>query len=146
MEVSYAFFARAAEQSPDGTLHVFGADFDTLQVDAFPALTPFNLVVKFVCRQFERGETRRIAIDLTRPKGARSQVAEKQIVLGAGVAEHDQDFGASLVVLIGMLFEAAGSYSFHVLVDGVEMKMLRLRVLPTSAAPIATDVAERQNA
>ena len=46
MEIEYAFLARAADASPDGTLSVLGAGFDVVRSRNFPKSFPFTVVTK----------------------------------------------------------------------------------------------------
>ena len=46
MEIEYAFLARAAEASPDGTLSMLGAGFEVVRSRTFPKSLPFTVVVK----------------------------------------------------------------------------------------------------
>jgi len=48
MEIEYGFLARAAEISPDGTLSVLGAGFDTVRSPAYPRAFPITLVVRVI--------------------------------------------------------------------------------------------------
>jgi hypothetical protein len=47
MELSFAFFASAAEVSPDGRFNLLGGGVDRLQVSTLPTFLPASLVVRF---------------------------------------------------------------------------------------------------
>lgn len=46
MEIEYAFLARAAEASPDGTLSMLGAGFEVVRSPRFPLSIPVSFVVR----------------------------------------------------------------------------------------------------
>ena len=144
MELSYAFLARAAEQAQDGTMHVFGADFDTIQLPAFPAMAPtFALLISFACRPDELGDVHEVEIQIEDPHGVRSRAAEKQLVVGEGLAETKRRFRASLLIMIGMLFSEAGEYRFMISVDGSVVKTLPLLAVQAALKPAEKVDAER---
>ncbi len=46
MEIEYAFLARAAEASSDGTLSMLGAGFEVVRSPRFPVSIPISVVVR----------------------------------------------------------------------------------------------------
>ena len=46
MEIEYAFLARAADASPDGSVSVLGLGFETVRLQTFPQSIPLTIVVR----------------------------------------------------------------------------------------------------
>jgi hypothetical protein len=69
MELSFAFFASAAEVSPDGRFNLLGGEVDRLQVSALPAFLPASLVVRFTVPPEEAGREHRLGVVFAAPEG-----------------------------------------------------------------------------
>ncbi len=126
MQLAYAFLARSAEVTTDGTLQVLGGDFDVLQVESFPAkIPPFVLVAKFACPISEYGTEHVVSIDMTDPSGERVELMPPN-KLNLSPMARDRDFGASLLVHVAAQFEEPGKYTYHILADEKEIKAIPL--------------------
>ncbi len=129
MRLSYAFLANAAEFTPaDGRVWVLGGDFDTLAATAFPATHPvMTLVVKISAEPTECHREHRLRIELIDSDGTQIQQIQAQFTpevrpqyphrsVGIGVAMNFQ----------GITFPRPSNYSFHILVDDLELGTVAL--------------------
>lgn len=128
MELDYAFFAERAGALSDGRLCVFGADADAIHVDAVPALFHSTLVCRFLLRPDEPLEGHAVSVDGTKPDGERSNLMTTPLNTVRNITVPTMPSGARLLVNVFVTFSLLGIYQFHISVDGVEVKTLRLHV------------------
>ena len=141
MEISYAFFAEAAQLMPDGRLNILGADLHTLQ---FQGPSPWHgptmsLLVSLRLQREECGQLYRFVADLIAPGGrALEPHIENDFV--APVLENPDTVGQMNIVLQmqGVSFPEAGVYHMHVRVEDQERRVVlekRIRLRVTDAVP-----------
>ena len=130
MELVYAFLALNADRSADGKLHVFGGDFDTMQVSALPGLVPpFSAVVKMRVRPDEFMMPHTFKLDISRPDGVRRESPVTHPLPVTQNARNPEADSYSLVIAaIQTAFEIPGEYTFHIVVDEHDVAHLPLFV------------------
>lgn len=132
MELDYAFLAERADRLHDNRLVVFGGDSDTIEAERLPALIQLNLVARFLLAPDEPLEGHGFAIEITNARGERKKAAEGQLNTARDELEPDHPSGASLIVNTVLKIGNAGTILIHLIVDGREVKTLRLRVRATN--------------
>jgi hypothetical protein len=135
MEVDLALLADAATIDGSGKLNILGI-FDRLTTSSFPTRHPrLSLVLRFSAGVQEVGK-HQIAIQLKAPDGKQLVRIDGEMNLAPGSRMAG---GAVLVPHVlnmdGLIFPAAGRYSFDVRVDGEHHVTIPLSVLgPESTA------------
>lgn len=133
MEVDLALLADAATIDGSGKLNILGI-FDRLTTSSFPTRHPrLSLVLRFSAGVQDVGK-HEIAIDLKAPDGKQLVHIDGEMKLAPGPRASG---GAVLVPHVlnmdGLIFPAAGRYSFDVRVDGEHHVTISLSVLGPEA-------------
>jgi hypothetical protein len=128
MELSFAFLAKMADHLADGQLLLIGPDFDAVACSQFPVQIPISIAIKLFAEPREINKPHTLRIELTKPDGSRGIIGiESEIATRVNEFDPTRRSGASIVVnMLGMVFESAGDYLFHVIVDDREVKSLSL--------------------
>ena len=136
MELVFAFLTTAAEQAIGGSLHLFGADFDTVGASSFPLhMPPFTLVAKFRFSPEEVSVDHKLSVFLDEPNGETVSIVEPtKINLTLNGNDPTRPAAGTVLLKIGMKFETPGEYRFNIKVDGVAVTTLPL-VLQQSDEP-----------
>lgn len=139
MELEYAFLALNADRSKDGKLFIFGADFDEMRVSSLPGeVPPFVAVVKFRVRPDEANIQHQISIGVSNPEGKRSPgELPRPLATERNPRNPENDSFSQVIAVIQTTFDLPGEYTFHFVVDGVELGRLPLFV--SVAAPNPED-------
>jgi hypothetical protein len=142
MEISYAFFAEAAQITSDGRLNILGADLHTFQFSGGPPWT-LGMMFLVVSTRFPRedcGHLYHFTADLIAPDGNRIEPHIENAFV-APVPEREDAIGKMTIVLqlTGVTLPAPGVYFMHIQVADRERnvaqeKRLRLRVTEASEA------------
>jgi hypothetical protein len=137
MELSYAFFAHAAEFSPDGKLSVLSGDLDTLFSEVFPFTHPaIALVVKLLIRPEECPREYQFRAEIVDPHG---EVIPPKISFpftpNLGCYRPDDIVGMGLSIhLQGITFPVSGKYVLQMWVDDQPLgRPVTLHLAPESA-------------
>lgn len=136
MRLAYSFLATSAEFTPhDGRVWVLGGDFDTITAAETPATHPsMALVVKLIVQPTECQREHRLRIELIDSDGV--QVHPE--IMGAFTPVVRQDFphrpvGVGMALTFQQLrLPQYGDYSFHILVDDLELGTLPLYLVRPS--------------
>jgi hypothetical protein len=143
MQLAFAFLSRAAERSQDGTIHAFGAGFDSVQLPHIPtASTPMALVAKFRCEPRERGQVHEVGVDLSDPAGKVAHLVSERLVIGDGTGTTNWPLAATLVAAIDAPFEVEGEHVFHVSLDGTQIASLPLNVLVNGTRKVTAEAMQ----
>jgi hypothetical protein len=136
MEISYAFFAEAAQITSDGRLNILGADLPILTVKGQPPWS-VGMIFLVVSIQFESedgGHLYHFTADLIAPEGERIEPHMEQDFV-APVPENAERIGRMSVVLqlTGLSLPGSGVYHMQVRVEDrerniVQERLVRLRV------------------
>lgn len=135
MKLMYALLASGAEFTPDGRLWVLGGDIDMFYTQDTPAILPtLTLALKLLVLPRECGIEHQLRIRLTnannvsiRPDTSlaftpyiRPEYPHRAIGVGLSFAFQQ------------VQFEHLGEYTFHILIDSVELGTLSLTITPTA--------------
>lgn len=148
MQLDFAFLANVADYLQDGRLVIFGADIDGLQCPRLPALAPqLCLVAKFWVSPDEPTEGHTLSVDLTKPNGERAHLCANeplQAVRNRSDTTGPSSAQAAVALVAG--FDAAGTYRFHVIADGQEVKEVpfHVNVAPDPIAKNAEQIRQRE--
>lgn len=128
MDVDLALLCDAATVDASGKLNILGV-FDRIGVSEFPARHGrLSLVVRFRGDVSDVGE-HDLAIRLLDPDGEELFSADGKLELGAGAhAARDAIRVPRVLNFDGLVFQAAGRYTFDIAVDGVHEVSIPLTV------------------
>ena len=135
-DIEFAFIADAAETTPGQKFHVLGGGVSRIGGPGFPLRHPHLALV--ICLQVatsEFGREHEVRIVLHGPDGQEVAGAVGRIA-AAGAGDGRPAFVTFSVDLWSIVFPDPGDYSFRLLVNGAERKLLPL-VLSLDAAPAA---------
>jgi hypothetical protein len=129
MEISYAFFAEAAQNTSDGRLNILGADISALNM---PCKGPWTTNIFFLASiHFEReecGRLYRLTVDLLAPNGSRIDPHIENNFVAAVPDEPDLLTKMTMVLhLGGISFPTAGLYYMSFRVEDPERNVARER-------------------
>lgn len=133
MEVDLAVIADAANVSQEGKLNVLGI-FDTIWGTRFPLRHGTMVFVVRVEGTFAEQGDHRLELRLIDADGAQIFKAEGPLRL-AGATPGRPLKPHIILGLSGVVFPAAGDYSFEVLIDGVHKRSVPLYVAQTPGPP-----------
>lgn len=129
MELEYAILADRADFTSDGALVLFGGDLDSIAVSEFPQIVQATLVVRLLLDPEEEPTGHTFGLHCTDAHGKHTPIVENRpIRTGRNLDEPDQPSGTRLILGLTFVAAAAGLHVFHLLVDGCEVKRIRLRV------------------
>ena len=133
MQLDFAFLANFANHLQDGRLVIFGADIDGMECVGFPALaSQLVLVAKFWVFPDEPTDGHRLSIDLTKADGQRIPlITDEPLEAIRNHRNPDRPSAAQAIVNLMMNFQAAGTYLFHLCIDGEEVKAVPFHVTLT---------------
>jgi len=132
MQLAYAMFADAAQLGPDGKISMVGGDFDTISVAEFPAQQPYlSIVIRLNVAPTECDKTHQLRVALTPPgQGAVISTVNASFTPHVPASDTSRPIRSVLVVnLIGLQFEAPGTYTCHLTVDGQSVADLPLHLV-----------------
>jgi hypothetical protein len=130
MHAAFAFIAKAAEVSVDKTFHVFGADFNTIEVSHLPVVIPsVALVVKLIMEREEANAEHYFKLALSGPTGDRCNLVQRFpfSARGADLKEWSSP-SVTISVTFSPSIQTDGLHWLHLLVDETEIKKLPLCV------------------
>jgi hypothetical protein len=133
MEVSYAFFAEAAQVTSDGRLNILGADLQTLSFQGPPpwAVPTLFLVATLRLDREDCGRLYHFTGYLTAPDGNRVEPHIETDVVAPTLVGQDTVGRMSIVVqMTGTTFPAPGVYHFRFNVQDRERNTGLDRSLP----------------
>jgi hypothetical protein len=137
MELAFAFLAEKAEHSEAKQLWVAAADFDRLTALALPAKSQFCIVLKLRISPEDLGRRHTVRFEHTEPRGQRSRLTEDTEFRTAPDPEvPGRATGASIIGNIGVVLNEPGEHTFHVIIDGHEIKSLPLLVEVKPPQPV----------
>jgi hypothetical protein len=133
MQLAYAMFADAAQVGADGKVSIIGGDFDTINAPSFPALHPnLAIVLRLSITKDECGQEHRLSISLSGPLG-RNLLPEP--LTGSFTPQIPPDYAEGpiraifVVNIASLVFEIAGTYRFHIAVDGKSVGEVQLHLV-----------------
>jgi hypothetical protein len=147
MELAYAFFAEAAQITPDGRVNVLGGDLRSWQ-GKFPLVVPsVAFVATIVLEDHEREATHHFLAQIVQPDGlALEPRLETEFKAPPPVNPELKAAATILVRIMGMTFPMPGIYSVHISVDGRELKRLRLLLTEIQEQPNLASAQQKANA
>jgi hypothetical protein len=145
MDLAFAFFASAAETSPDGRVNVLGAGIDRVEASAFPAPLPIALVVRFTISPDEAGREHRFQVKGVGPDGA-AVFPELEMPFTPAPNPHRPERNATHVFVLslhGVILPTPGEYTIRFGIDGQPKGETSLEVVllpqPPSASPVGQE-------
>lgn len=133
MELDYALLAERADRLHDQRLVVFGGDADQVEVAGFPAMAHLTLVARFWLFPNEPLENHVFAVEITMPSGERRLAGKSVLNTKRNESEPDQPSAASVLANLILKIAKPGVAIFHLLMDGREVKTMRVRVVVSEA-------------
>lgn len=117
MQIDLALLADAATVDASGKLNILGV-FDRIDAQAFPAQHGrIALVLRFT-GDFNDAGTHRLRMRLSDPDGQEMAAVEGDLHLGPPPQPHIPIHIPHIINMDGVVFPAAGTYSFDVQLDG----------------------------
>jgi len=134
MRLAYSFLANAAEfTGTDGRLWVLGGDFDTITATETPAMHPvMTLVVKLLVQPTECQREHRLRIELIDSDGVQvhPEIGGPFTPIASPEYPHRPVGVGMALTYLQLRFPRYGDYSFHILIDDLELGVLPLHLVP----------------
>jgi hypothetical protein len=132
----YAFFANNAELTQDGRLHVFGGDFNSINVPLMPAMLQVAVVAKLGFDAND-GDQHVITLEQSRPDEEWTQVPGARVdnfVVARN--EFRPELGSGVFIIASLLLQitATGTFRVRVLADEEELGQIPLYINPVATA------------
>lgn len=143
MLLDFAILAENAAYLKDERFALFGAPSDAYSVSELPAVIMLNLAARIFGDDGEQLEDHSIALDVVNPAGERKAIGETRGLALAPGRGGSLRPSASLLMKFAMQFLSEGVYSFHLKLDGIEVKVLK--VVITKSASTEADSVEEEN-
>jgi hypothetical protein len=132
MRLKFAFFARAADISQDGTFAVLGAGLDKLRAPGFPCSAAITLVANVGLSPDDRQRRNAIILEAFDPAGERmagpieSGIQPPPPQPGQAI---EDELGVTCIFGLFLTFPVAGAYRFRLTSDlGEEFEEQLLRI------------------
>jgi hypothetical protein len=142
MQLAFAMLARFADFARDGTLNIMGADFDQIEVPAFPCPLNVMLVTKLVPPDPLPPEPASFRIFITDPAGTHVQIPIPQNLATLPPPTARRQPAAVSVFNVSLYLHIVGTYQLHVNVDERDLAILPLNVSLAGRADTAPQQAE----
>src|SRR5258708_30723580 len=131
MELKYAFCARFAETTPDGTISMIGGGFNVLSGPTLPVLVPMlSVVARFEFTAEECGRAHEVSTSFIGPNG--EPLREPMVLAITPTArESNQDIPSAatcVLSLVGASFDHAGDYAFRFSIGGRFLRSVSVRI------------------
>lgn len=139
MRVAYALLANAAEFSSDGKLYVLGGDFDTITFPSFPTSYPsIAMALKLELSEAEVNDRHELSITLESDDGISIlPPTEGEFALRGEIKRSGRAIVAGTAFnFYNIPFAREGEYTWHIFINGEEMKTILLYVSQQPGAEI----------
>ena len=128
MEIKQIILADYANVSREGKLNVLGI-FSNISARAFPVVHPqMVLIINWEAGKTEAGKAKKLEIQLVDDDGKLVMGVGGEVLIPDGRAGHVTK-GHYLVPIMGLRFDKAGEFAFHVSVNGDEKGSAELEVV-----------------
>lgn len=120
MEISYAFFAEAAQITSDGRVNILGADLSTVYIQGQPpwTATPLSLLVSIVFEPEDCGRLYHFMADLITPDGRTIEPHFENHLVAPAFENADTKGKFSIVLqLVGTVLPMPGVYQLQVRIE-----------------------------
>ena len=135
MEIEYAFLADYADRG--SKLTAIGIGFDAIYAQQAPTMHPqFFSVIGLRFERSETGRKKHIEMELVDADG--NQIAPKlEIDIQVAKPAKNFDYRRQRIALgmYGMVFPKYGDYAVNWILDGLQIRSVSLKLLPTSEMP-----------
>jgi hypothetical protein len=132
MEIAYAFMAKFADTSADGTFALVGGGWDGVKTPTIPINVPaMALVVHLSANPDECGREHNLDINLFGPTGAQFPFSgHLPFIPVLDQNSPDHRVGVNCIVgMLGMTFAEQGDYQFRLSVDGLQLGIVTFSVI-----------------
>ena len=117
MDITLLLLADYANISQEGKLNVMGI-FDRISVQSLPAQHPeMRLVMRLSASPAEKGQQKSVEVKLIDADGNANLTAAASLVVPSEAPQLTIEI-VNILTLVGVRFAKAGSYAFHVLING----------------------------
>ena len=122
MQLDFAIVSERAEVSLGGQIHFWGAGFESIASDSFPAWYQFFVTVKMRLDEDDLGHAHHIRLEVTNPAGETKEIFSDPNSMVGPARLPDRPAYATFVVGFNFQFLNPGEYSFRFFADGIEVK------------------------